>query len=110
MTKEGEGEDAPLRIYHASAPANPVLNLVKVARCLGVAVELIDLQLSSSPNEDLRAQLSSGKGASVWDVGSLSAVIGLADWEAIASALASSSASVLILATGEGDPQAAVVK
>lgn len=84
--------------------------MVKIARCLGISVELIDAGLSHSPADDLRAQLSSGKGASVWDVASLSERIGLADWEVVASGLDASGADVLILATSENALQNEILK
>jgi len=110
MIKGEEHQEELLRIYHASAPSEPVLNIVKIARCLGISAELIDLGYSGFPTEVLRAQVSSGKGAAVWDAGSLSELIGLEDWRLIASDLVASDLDVLILATGKDDSQSGILR
>jgi len=100
-------KEGTLRIYHASKPSEAILNMAKIARCLGISADLIDLGLSSFPVADLRAQLSSGN--SVWDVGSLGKLIGLADWKAIACDLDASCTNVLLLAAAADDSQREVL-
>lgn len=103
-------QDGHLHVYYVSTPSYQILNVVKIAQCLGISVELIDLGVSHSPADDLKAQMFSGKGAAVWDIASLIEQIGLADWELIASRLSASSADVLILVTSENRLQNKILK
>jgi hypothetical protein len=86
-----------LRIFHAAAPASPVLNLARIAGCLGIEVELIDLGRSNAGGEEMVS--FDGERASVWDVSSLGSVIGLEGWKEIGDLLHRSAGNVLLLAT-----------
>ena len=108
MAKLEKFKEGTLRIYYAAKPSDAILNLAKIARCLGVSADMIDLGLSKSPAAELRAQLSSGN--SVWDIGSLGKLIGLEDWHAIASDLSASGANILLLATVADDLHCEVLK
>jgi hypothetical protein len=107
MEKIETFKEGPLRIYHASKPSDAILNLAKIAGCLGIAANLVDLGPSNFPAADLRAGTS---GASVWDIGSLAKLIGLVDWKAIASDLGTSCASVILLVTDADDRHHEVLK
>ena len=104
-----EQKDESLRIYHASGPTDQVLNLVKIAACLGIAADLIDVSHSISPAEEIAAGLASPGGASVLDIGSLAAIITLEQWASIADEIPASPAKVLILATAADEPQSRIV-
>ncbi|MDB6030406.1 MAG: hypothetical protein JWM16_744 [Verrucomicrobiales bacterium] len=94
-----------LRIYHASALSEPVLHLAKIARCMGVTTESIDLKPSDAPAEQLRLQLAAQAGPSVWDLGSLGPLITSADWISLAARMLASPTDVILLVTGEDDLQ-----
>ncbi len=105
--KRSESAEALLPIYHAGPAGEPLLGLVKIARCFGVSAELIDLGTSTSAVEDLRISLTSG--GSVWDLASLAKTILSADWMALASDLAASASNTLLLATKEEGGQSALL-
>lgn len=101
---------ATLHINHASIRSDAILNFAKIAHCLGISSEFINLGLSPHPAETLKEQLSSPTDAFVWDLASLGKIMSLAEWRTIASKLAASSAKVLILVTKEDEHLHKIIK